>query len=56
MLLFHIFENTAMNIGAMPITGIPLPFFSCGGSNMLTMMISIALVLNVNIRRTRLSI
>ena len=36
MLLFHVFENIAMTLGLMPITGIPLPFLSYGGSNMVT--------------------
>ena len=56
MLLFHIFENIGMNIGLMPVTGIPLPFFSYGGSNMLTNMIAIGLVLDVNMRRMRRTI
>ncbi len=47
MLLFHVFENVAMTIGLMPITGIPLPFLSYGGSNMVTNMAGIGLVLNV---------
>lgn len=51
MTLFHIFENIGMNIGVMPITGIPLPFFSYGGSNLLTNMLAFGLVLNVNMRR-----
>jgi len=53
MLLFHIFENIGMNIGLMPVTGIPLPLFSYGGSNILTTMLAIGLVLNVNMRRIR---
>lgn len=53
MLLFHIFENIGMNIGLMPVTGIPLPLFSYGGSNILTIMIAIGFVLNVNMRRVR---
>ena len=56
MLLFHVFENIGMNIGLMPVTGIPLPLFSYGGSNMLTIMLAIGLVLNVNMRRTRYNI
>ena len=56
MLLFHVFENIGMNIGLMPVTGIPLPLFSYGGSNMLTMMLALGLVLNVNMRRTRYNI
>ena len=47
MLLFHIFENVAMDIGYMPITGIPLPFVSYGGSNFITNVAGVALVLNV---------
>lgn len=51
MLLFHIIENVGMGMGLMPITGIPLPLFSYGGSSMLATMIALGLVLNVNIRR-----
>lgn len=50
MWLFHIFENVGMCIGLMPITGIPLPFMSYGGSAMLTNMIAVGLILGVNIR------
>lgn len=56
MFIFHIFENIGMTIGLMPVTGIPLPFFSYGGSNMLTNMIAYGLVMNVAMRRTRWSI
>ena len=50
MWLFHIFENIGMSIGLMPITGIPLPFLSYGGSAMLTNMIGVGLILSINIR------
>ncbi|MBR5615138.1 MAG: rod shape-determining protein RodA [Clostridia bacterium] len=50
MFSFHIIENIGMCIGIMPVTGIPLPFFSYGGSSMLTNMIAVALVLNVKYR------
>ncbi|MEA4923783.1 MAG: rod shape-determining protein RodA [Syntrophomonadaceae bacterium] len=50
MWLFHIFENIGMCIGLMPITGIPLPFVSYGGSSMLTNMLGVGLILSVNIR------
>ena len=53
MFLMHIFENIGMNIGIMPITGIPLPLFSYGGSSMLTNMMAIGLVLSVYTRRGR---
>jgi len=52
MLLFHVFENIGMTLGLMPITGIPLPFLSYGGSNMVTNIGGIALVLNVTKNRS----
>lgn len=53
MFLFHIVENICMIIGILPVTGIPLPFISYGGSNYLTNSLAIGLVMNVVIR-TRL--
>ena len=50
MFLFHIVENIAMVIGLLPVTGIPLPFMSYGGSNMITSMLGIGLVMNVTMR------
>jgi rod shape determining protein RodA len=50
MWVFHIFENIGMCIGLMPITGIPLPFVSYGGSSMLSNMIAVGLILGINIR------
>ena len=50
MFSFHVIENVGMCIGIMPVTGIPLPFFSYGGSSMLTNMIAVGLVLNVKYR------
>ncbi|PWA12690.1 rod shape-determining protein RodA [Pueribacillus theae] len=47
MLTFQIFQNIGMNIGLLPITGIPLPFISFGGSSLLTSMLSLGVVLNV---------
>ena len=52
MLLFHVLENIAMTLGLMPITGIPLPFLSYGGSNMMTNMGGIGLALNVTRNRS----
>ena len=52
MLLFHVLENVAMTLGLMPITGIPLPFLSYGGSNMVTNMGGIGLVMNVTRNRS----
>ncbi|MGE5630157.1 MAG: rod shape-determining protein RodA [Caulobacteraceae bacterium] len=51
MFLFHILENIGMTIGLMPVTGIPLPFISYGGSSLLTNMVAVALILNVGMRR-----
>jgi rod shape determining protein RodA len=52
MMLFHIFENVGMNAGLTPVTGIPLPFISYGGSNLVTNMAGIGLVLNVTKNRS----
>jgi rod shape determining protein RodA len=52
MIVVHVFQNIAMTIGLMPITGIPLPFLSYGGSNLLTNVIGVSLVLNVTKNRT----
>jgi len=51
MWLFHTFENVGMTIGLMPVTGIPLPFVSYGGSSLLTNFMALGLVLNVYMRR-----
>jgi len=51
MMFIHIFENVGMSIGIMPVTGIPLPFFSYGGSSMITNMMGIGLVECVWLRR-----
>ena len=52
MLFFHVFQNVAMSIGFMPITGIPLPFLSYGGSNYITNIAGVALVLNMTRNRS----
>ncbi len=54
MFLFHTLENIGMSIGLMPVTGIPLPFVSYGGTSMLTYWIAIALTVSVSIRRDQL--
>jgi rod shape determining protein RodA len=51
MYAFHIIENIGMVCGVLPVTGIPLPFVSYGGSNMLTNMLALGLVQNVAMRR-----
>lgn len=55
MLVFHIWENIGMTIGLMPITGIPLPFISHGGTFMLINMIGIGICLSVGIHREALT-
>lgn len=55
MLLFHIWENIGMTIGLMPITGIPLPFMSYGGSYQLINLVSLGIVLSVGLHREGLS-
>lgn len=47
MFLFHVFENVGMCIGIMPVTGIPLPFISYGGTSLVTNMAAVGLVLSV---------
>jgi|SRR5699024_8489456 len=47
MLVFHVLENIGMNIGLLPVTGIPLPFVSQGGSALLGNMIGIGLVMSM---------
>ncbi len=54
MYLFHILENAGMTMGLMPVTGIPLPFVSYGGSSTLTNMVGIAILQNIYIHRERL--
>ena len=51
MIAIQVFVNIGMNIGIMPITGIPLPFLSYGGSALIADFIGIGLVLNVHMRR-----
>jgi rod shape determining protein RodA len=51
MLVFQVFENVGMATGIMPITGLPLPFMSYGGSSMIVSFACIGLVANVHMRR-----
>ncbi len=53
MFVFQIFQNIGMTMGIMPITGIPLPFMSYGGSSTVMAFIAMGLVLNVHMRRFR---
>lgn len=51
MLLFHVLVNVGMVVGRMPVTGIPLPLMSFGGSNTLSVFLLLGLVNNVRLRR-----
>jgi len=51
MLVFQIFQNAGMTMGIMPITGIPLPFVSYGGSSTIALFAGIGLVQSVHMRR-----
>ncbi len=53
MLLFHVFINVGMNLGIMPVTGIPLPLISAGGSSMIVSMFAIGVVQSVYLRRKK---
>ena len=55
MVAFHVIVNVGMTIGIMPITGIPLPFISYGGSAILTDFAAIGIVLNIALQRDRLA-
>lgn len=54
MFLFHLLVNVGMTIGVMPITGIPLPLLSYGGSSMLTNLLALGLILNIGMRRQKI--
>ncbi len=54
MLLFHVFINAGMNMGIAPVTGIPLPFVSYGGTSLMVAMIAIGLLQSVAVRRKKL--
>lgn len=47
MILFHVFENVGMSIGLLPLTGIPLPFISQGGTALLGNMMGVGLIMSM---------
>ncbi len=53
LLVFSVFENVGMNMGIMPVTGIPLPFISYGGSAMIVFFAAIGITASVNARSSR---
>ena len=54
MVFFHAFYNIGMTIGIMPVMGIPLPFLSYGGSNLIANMGGVGLVLNITLRKPQM--
>lgn len=55
MIFFHILENIGASIGVLPLTGIPLPFISQGGSSLISNLIGVGLVLSMSYRNKTLS-
>ena len=51
--LFHVLENIGMVMGLLPITGVPLPFVSYGGSSLITNFICIGILLNISSKRQK---
>ncbi|MDQ0215127.1 rod shape determining protein RodA [Oikeobacillus pervagus] len=47
MITFHVFQNIGMTIGLLPITGIPLPFISYGGSSLMGNMLAVGLIFSI---------
>ena len=52
--LFHMVENIGMVMGLLPITGVPLPFISYGGSSLITNFICVGLMLSISSKRQKL--
>ena len=53
MLLWQVFQNVGMTLGIMPVTGLPLPFISYGGSSLITYFAMFGIVQSVHMRRMR---
>ena len=51
--LFHVVENIGMVMGLLPITGVPLPFISYGGSSLITNFILVGILLNISSKRQK---
>ncbi|WP_124727791.1 rod shape-determining protein RodA [Staphylospora marina] len=50
MLLFQVYQNIGMTLGLMPITGLPLPLMSYGGTSLITQLVSVGMVLGLGMR------
>ena len=55
MIFGHILINVGMTLGVMPVTGLPLPFASVGGTSLVSNLLGVAMILNVHMRRQRSS-
>jgi rod shape determining protein RodA len=55
LFIFHIMVNVGMNMGIMPVTGIPLPFMSYGGTSLIVALGAIGLVQSVAVRHKKIS-
>jgi len=55
LFFFHVFVNVGMTIGLLPVKGLPLPFMSYGGSNMLISMLAVGLLQSIHIRRHKIN-
>lgn len=53
MLLFQVFVNIGMNIGVMPVTGIPLPFISAGGTSLVVTLITLGIIESIKKKRSK---
>lgn len=53
-LLFQVFVNVGVNTRLLPVTGIPLPFISQGGSSLMTILLSLGIVQSIVLRHKRL--
>jgi len=51
IIFWQVLINVGMNLGMLPVVGVPLPLLSYGGSSLLTVMIALGLALNVSTRR-----
>ena len=51
MFAFHVFVNIGMTVGVMPVTGLPLPFLSYGGSALMSNSIAVGLLLHIYANR-----
>ena len=51
VILWHVIVNMGMEIGLLPVVGVPFPFFSYGGSSFVTNMISVGILLSISLRR-----